>query len=445
METSINEIICYPGSERAILSICIKNKDKLIEAEALNLCVEHFSIPAHRYIYMALTYLVSKPDIKNIDSFTVLSVLDDKAKSEIEKIGGLEYIDALFTAKINDNLKFYCTQVIDAYILRQIYNFGKDIQEKVLSEVSKQDILNEIQTKALNLSLAGQSNIEVYRMGTNISEKLKQRAENPNMIVGRSIGWPSWDEQTQGLKGNELIVIGAPTKTGKSVLLLNWSAALSIFNKDAVPGLYIDTEMDSNNQEDRLLAILSQVPYSEIVSGMYAKNTEYGESVDKIERLKQAEKLLLNSQLYHVYMPDFNINKVTALIRKYRIQYGIEYAVFDYIKMPNSEVSFLNYAQEYQRIGYITTCLKDLAGLCNIPILTAAQTNKQDEIGFLRIMQIASTVCYLFNKTDEEIAREGFHKGNQKLIIKFQRNGGSELTPINILHNKHLLTMKEVS
>ena len=53
-------------------------------------------------------------------------------------------------------------------------------------------------------------------------------------------------------------------------------------------------------------------------------------------------------------------------MRKYQIQYNVGYVIFDYIKLPTSEINGLATAQEYQRLGYITTLLKDLAGICSV-------------------------------------------------------------------------------
>ena len=118
-----------------------------------------------------------------------------------------------------------------------------------------------------------------------------------------------------------------------------------------------------------------------------------------------------------------SVEKVTSLIRQYKIQYNIDYCIFDYIKLPTSDVNSLNTAQEYQRLGYFTTCLKDMAGICDIPILTACQSNRSDLDntdpdascigGSYRILQLATKLFFLRNKTPTELSEQGYAEGNQ--------------------------------
>ena len=95
-----------------------------------------------------------------------------------------------------------------------------------------------------------------------------------------------------------------------------------------------------------------------------------------------------------------------------------------------------------------------MAGILKIPIFTACQTNRNDLDtdspdasnigGSYRILQLASKLMFLINKTDERIAKDGFQNGNQQLIIKYQRNGMSDCPPINIMFNKPILRQTEV-
>jgi replicative DNA helicase len=109
--------------------------------------------------------------------------------------------------------------------------------------------------------------------------------------------------------------------------------------------------------------------------------------------------------------------------------------------------------QEYQALGFFTSGLKDLAGLMKLPVFTACQANRNDLDtdnpdagnigGSYRILQLASKLMFLINKSDERIAKEGFQNGNQQMIIKYQRNGQSDCPPINLFFNKPILRQSE--
>jgi replicative DNA helicase len=211
--------------------------------------------------------------------------------------------------------------------------------------------------------------------------------------------------------------------------------------------------MSSREQEDRILAMRSGIPHNEIVSGLYVTDTVNGTAEDKIARLKQAREDLGMGNYYHVYMPQFTIEKVSALARKFQMQLGIVALFFDYIKIPSNQANFRD-AQEYQRLGFFTSGLKDLAGMLRIPVFSACQANRDDlggdsptakSIGgSYRILQLASKLMFLTNKSDERIAKDGFQNGNQQLHIKYQRNGQSDCPPINIFFNKPIIRQTEV-
>jgi replicative DNA helicase len=153
-----------------------------------------------------------------------------------------------------------------------------------------------------------------------------------------------------------------------------------------------------------------------------------------------------------VYQPQFTIEKVSALARKFQMQFGIVALFFDYIKIPANNADFRS-SQEYQQLGFFTSGLKDIAGILKIPVFSACQANRDDMGdspneknigGSYRILQLASKLMFLTNKSDEKIAKDGAQNGNQQLWIKFQRNGASDCPPINIFFNRPIIRQTEV-
>lgn len=448
-------MVFNPGSERNIISICLKESDKIIEVESENIFAEHFSVPGHKYLYMAMMYLYSKK-IKPT-AMALLEVLSDQqAKDAVNELGGLEYVSTMAESNVpSENLKIFIEKVKQSYTRRVLYQVAKDTMEFVLSD--KAEVLNPVELvsftegKIADLAVNTTSGDEVYKMGNDTEEVLAQRAENPSQVPGLEVGWTQYDRITNGAQPGDLIVVCAPSKTGKSVTLTNWANKISI--DDTLPVLYIDTEMSSREQEDRLLAMRSGIPHNEIVSGLYVTDTVNGTAKEKVERLKKAREDLGLGNYYHVYMPQFTIEKVSALARKFQMQFGIVAIFFDYIKIPSNQANFRD-AQEYQRLGFFTSGLKDLAGILRIPVFSACQANRNDLDGdnpdasavggSYRILQLASKLMFLYNKSDEKIAKEGHQNGNQQLFIKYQRNGESDCDPINIFFNKPIIRQTEV-
>lgn len=387
----------------------------------------------------------------------IMEVLNgEQSKSAVDELGGLEYLVLLEDTNIpEDNLDIFIQKVKQSYTRRSLINISENIKDFVIS--AKAEVLNPsemityVEQKINDLSINTSSTEEVYKMGDNTEEVLNQRAENPSQVPGLEVGWYEYDKVTNGAQPGDLIVVCAPSKVGKSVMLTNWASKIGI--DDTIPILYFDTEMNEREQEDRILSKLTGIPHSEIVSGLYVLDTAFGLAKDKLAKLKVAREKLELGNYYHVYMPHFSLEKVNALARKFVVQLGVKAIFFDYIKIPSNQANF-NSMKEYQALGFFTSGLKDLAGLLKVPIFTACQANRNDLDnqspdannigGSYRILQLATKLMFLINKSEEKIAKDGFQNGNQQLIIKYQRNGMSDAPPINIMFYKEILKMEEV-
>jgi replicative DNA helicase len=423
--------------------------------ESHEIFAHHFSVQGHRHIFTAMMYLYGK-SVKP-SALSIMEVLSsDDSRRAIEELGGLEYLMLLEESAVpTENLSIFAEKVKQSYTRKLLYQIAEENMKFMLSSkaetMNPSELIALFETKLTDMNASSASASDVYKMGDDTDAVLERRAETPSVVPGLECGMPDVDRYTNGGQGGDLIVICAESKTGKSVLLQNWESKIAIFDK--LPTLYIDTEMYSRQQEDRKLAMLSGVPESEIVSGMYVRDTSAGTAEDKMRRLKDARDKLKAGNSYHVYMPHFTIEKVTALAKQFQRKFGIVALFFDYIKLPSSD-GFKS-AQEYQLLGFFTSGLKDLAGILNIPVYTACQANRDDlgstnkdakSIGgSYRILQLASKLMFLSNKSDEEIAKTGIRNGNQVLSIKYQRNGASDCPPVNIYFDKPILRMTEVS
>lgn len=405
---------------------------------------------------MAMLYLYSK-SIK----FTPLSILEvlssEEARKSVESLGGLEYLSVLETVNLPDeSLNLFINKVKQSYTRRKLWEISNDVASFVLSDdaevLNPSELIGHVESKLTDLSVNTSSSEEVYKMGSKTEEVLAERATHPAQIPGLETGWAETDRLTNGGQPGDLIIVCAPSKTGKSVTLTNWANKFAIH--DRLPILYIDTEMNEREQEDRLLANLSGIPLYEITSGLYVMDTEHGSAEDKIKRIKYAQEKLNMGNYYHIYMPQFTIEKVTSLARKFQMQFGIVALFFDYIKIPSSASSSFKNMQEYQSLGFFTSGLKDIAGILRIPVYSACQTNRNDTSGdepsekdiggSYRILQLASKLMFLYNKSPEKIEKDGVQNGNQQLFIKWQRNGESDCPPINIFFDRPIIRQQEV-
>jgi replicative DNA helicase len=391
---------------------------------------------------------------------SVMEVLtNDKAKESIKEIGGLEYLTTLTkTDEKEKNLEIYIKKLKQTYTRRELCNISIEVLDEMLDDKTKvlnpNELITTVQNKIDDISVKESNVQEVHKMGEGLEERIKALSENPMEIGGLETHFYTFDKMTNGMFGGDLMFVCARAKMGKSVILTNWASNISIIDK--MPILYINTEMKDEENENRLLAMLSGVPINEITSGQFMWDTEYGTKADKLERMKIATELIKSGNFHHIFMTDFNPNKIVSIARQYKNKYGIVAIFFDYLKLPANSANNLKFVKEYQELGIIATQLKDLAGILDIPIYSAVQANRNDVgqsaedmdegdiAGSDRILQLCSKLVFLAKKDEEAIALEGGKLGNIQARIKFQRNGACDCPPINIQFDREITRMTEV-
>ena len=449
-------IINNPNSERSLLSLCLNNADLLVEVESNEVYSQHFTIPAHRHIFTAMMYLYSKGTKPS--PLSIMEVITDKkAKEEIENFGGLSYIEDMSLMDIDkSNLKIFCAKIKQTYARKELYDVCETAKNFMLSDESEKlnpsELVGQIENKLTEIANSAINETSVYKMGTDLQQRLEERAKQPTLVAGLQVGWTVFDRLTNGGQAGDLIIVCARAKMGKSVILTNWAKTFAI--EDELPVLYIDTEMTSEEQEDRLVSMITQIPVQEIVTGLFAVDTENGTAQEKIQKIKDAVQQIKNAPYYHVYMPNFSAEKVTALAKQYKAKFNIQALFMDYIKIPASQGSSLQQIKEYQALGFFTSTLKDIAGTLKIPVYSAVQENRNDEkgtekgagnvAGSDRILQLATKLMFLYAKTEEQIERDSTLLGNRQLKIAYQRNGESDCPPINLQFDNQVVTIREV-
>ena len=449
-------IINNPNSERSLLSLCLNNADLLVEVESNEVYSQHFTIPAHRHIFTAMMYLYSKGTKPS--PLSIMEVITDKkAKEEIENFGGLSYIEDMSLMDIDkSNLKIFCAKIKQTYARKELYDVCETAKNFMLSDESEKlnpsELVGQIENKLTEIANSAINETSVYKMGTDLQQRLEERAKQPTLVAGLQVGWTVFDRLTNGGQAGDLIIVCARAKMGKSVILTNWAKTFAI--EDELPVLYIDTEMTSEEQEDRLVSMITQIPVQEIVTGLFAVDTENGTAQEKIQKIKDAVQQIKNAPYYHVYMPNFSAEKVTALAKQYKAKFNIQALFMDYIKIPASQGNSLQQIKEYQALGFFTSTLKDIAGTLKIPVYSAVQENRNDEkgteksagnvAGSDRILQLATKLMFLYAKSEEQIARDSTLLGNRQIKIAYQRNGESDCAPINLQFDNKVVTIREV-
>lgn len=163
------------------------------------------------------------------------------------------------------------------------------------------------------------------------------------------------------------------------------------------PTLYITTEMTVDEIQTILIAAVSKVNEEHILYGEYQG--------DELQRVKRAIEYIQSSPLYIVHIPDFSIEDIKNIIKKYNREYKVEYFFFDYISTSlrlMTEVSGKSRMglKEHQLLLVFSTELKTIAQQLGVFIFTASQLNGEAQNAIVKDQNLLSGAKALANKLD---------------------------------------------
>jgi replicative DNA helicase len=165
---------------------------------------------------------------------------------------------------------------------------GKAIDSIDSSVPDHESALLALQRGILKLEEAGlnqTTDIEVRKAAKTAREEYEFRKNNPGLL-GLPTGFPTMDKATSGLQPEQLIVIIAPPKTGKSTLALQ--IAISAHLQDKKP-LFISFEMSNKEQLTRYYAMRARISHKRLMTGSLTDKEEanFNTVVRGIENMRE--------------------------------------------------------------------------------------------------------------------------------------------------------------
>lgn len=418
--------------ERGLISLAIKHLDCLTELRQ-KFSVDYFLYPPHKIIYTALNTLSSNPTINKLD---LEAVLVECKNLGLESTGASADYVVLLTQGGADkqNFEFYLSKVKNAYLkfslasqlvdaYKKVNQNSKDLEKSINADL----LIEEVATDISNLQSFHGLDENATEFSKRVEEFVLERANNPQEVMGLRTGFPTLDSAINGLMPGSLTIIAGTAKAGKSSVMLNILDYVAIESDKPVPVLIISTEMHTDEDLARELAMRSLIEERKIVNGIAYNDPQLKPVLDKaIAQIKR-------SKIYHLYMPEFNATKVCNTIYHFKLKHKIGLAIFDYIKMSTLPGHETDDRREDQTLGEIATALKNIAGKLSIPVLTGCQINTRT--GRIadsdRLIRYANTVMEFKPKTIEELQQQDFYKhGTHWLNIFTTRAGGNSKIPI---------------
>ena len=396
-----------------------------------------FTLDSNQILYKCISNILERDNNSTIDLPSILSSASSLGLSYVyDKPLEIQHLNTImsFPADLRSIRKFagIISKLEVGRLLQSQLLVAKESIDEITGEESLASILGLAENAIFDFSSLLNDSDTIKRLGSGAVELVNYLANNPVDQIGISTGYKHYDESIGGgLRNGTVNVIAGRSKSGKSLISAN--IAYHIAANEGIPVLYLDTEMLTEDQLMRGLAMISMVPINDIETGKFA--------LDPIKKAKveDAARQIENKNFFHQCIGGVSFEEQIALMRRWILkEVGFNsdgtakkcVIVYDYIKLMTDDAIKGN-IQEHQAIGFLMTGLHNFSVRYKLPIVASIQINRdgltKEGVEVIsqsdRVVWLCSNCSIFKKKSDEEVAQDGPENGNRKLVVLVARHG----------------------
>ena len=437
-EGNMDSQLADVGAERAVLAgLFAHGIESYVEISDF-ITYGSFANRNNQVIYKCLEKVLESEAVADIPA--ILSAAEQLNLSEVIKTQQeLDYIRDLMDYPVKkQNVLHFAAQVKKFEFARNAKRIAKKIDNEISSIVGDEtidDIINLVEMPLMDFLRDDETGQRPEMLGDDLDEYIEFLIENKCDQIGLSSGFPRFDSVIGGgLRRKCVDLVSARPGVGKSVFADN----VALHNaRNGVPVLMLDTEMSKEDHLNRILANISGVPIGEIATGKFAEDDE------KAIAVRKAADEIREIPYTYVSVAGAPFETILNTIKRWILrEVGQDESgrtndclvVYDYLKLMSSSGINSN-MQEYQALGFQITNLHNLAVKYDFPCLSFVQLNRDgitkestDAVsGSDRLIWLCTSFSIFKLKSAEELAEDGPHGGNRKVVTLKARHGAGLL------------------
>lgn len=354
--------------ETALLSLCMRRNDAVLETVQNKITAEDFSDKRNRLIYSAILDMYF--DNIQIDRFTVSSELE--RRGVIDVAGGHRYIYHIGDATaVQSNIDGYIEAIKERSSRIRILNALDEIRKRTLGgQMRSSDVVDYAINEMTHLRTDGEGK-GIKTMSAvlkNAMLHLVDEIKDEDSGGKVKLGFPKLDMMLGGLRPGSLNILAARPGMGKSALAMNMAVNVAANQKTVV---IFSLEMNDDEFAYRLLSSAMNKPVSEILNSHKMTDSDR----------RQLDQALVKLGDYPMYLDD------TAVVNPATIKSEIQQlmnsgivpklVIVDYLQL--IKMKGLSGRSRTEEVAEISRNLKLLAKELNIPILALSQVNRKGE------------------------------------------------------------------
>ncbi len=325
-------------SEKAVITAILSDKENVFRAIEVLKDGDFTDTTCRKIFVNALL------DPENFGLLSLPSELRKEARNIINE--GVDYLGQLDKAISNIKEASYKNQVSD--IAQNIINSCKEQNDPKSLIADLMQVTDKTGNDLTDPKHAGENYL------TSINERFDcQKLELPFRTIQSTTG---------GFMPGEMWIIAARPSVGKTALLENVAHYLASKNKNV---LFVSAEMTTNALMDRFISRQTTIPTSELRRGVVKDSPAY------LKIMKETENFKIN-----VLDGSSDVASIYAKAKRLKLQNKLDIIFVDYLQRLEGKGE-----SEYQRVTRISNGLKNLALELKVPIVVAAQYNRQADNG----------------------------------------------------------------
>ena len=414
-------------AERAVLGIILRDPVSLNQVTD-KLRSKHFFVDVHRNVFEAIVELDASNEPTDIVS--VSDKLVRSGYSATEYTGATFLIELTERAPVSQNVEYYADLVRDYFYLRQIIGACQQTMARAMAcQGRAAGFIEEVEKEFLSITneqdRQGGLVPHIDVLNSTLIE-LEARLALDGALAGVPSGFTDLDSLTGGWNKSDLIIIAARPGMGKTAFMLN--CAMNAV-KAGIPTAFFTLEMARNQLMQRLLASESRIDSQSLRKG---ETTEDGRN-----RLMQGARVIatLPARLGIDETSGISLVELRSRCRRFKKEYGLGLIMIDYLQLMTASSTKKSDNRE-REIAEISGGLKGLAKELNVPVIAAAQLNreadkrvdKRPKISDLResgsIEMDADQILFLYR--DEYYNKNSEDVGKAEIILGKKRHGSVE-------------------
>jgi replicative DNA helicase len=351
-------------AEEAVIGSIIINPESYFTVSAFLKAQDFFSV-RHQYIWRGFERLSERGE--PIDHITLAEELENM--QVLETIGGRAYIIQLSNnTGTSVHAEVYGRMVERTSIRRNLMVTADEIKKLAMDEKLNIDsVKNEAESKffaAMQSSSGRGGTIQLWEALSNYHDMMEKMMHNPNGI-GVPSGFRDIDALTGGYQKSDLIIVAARPGVGKTSYLMGTAMNVARFGGRVA---IFSMEMGVEQLLQRMVAMETGINVQKLRSGKL--------SPQEASRFTEALGRLSNWSIFLNAEPALTPAELRSACRRLKIEHGLDMVFIDYLQLMNAEAKNRDRTQE---VAYISRTTKELAKELNVPIMAAAQLNREVE------------------------------------------------------------------